>query len=104
MSCASSGTATISGAVALGGVFGLELLFYADAALFGRLDADIWVSRGLANVIVLPFVALATARNTGWTVDLHLSRRAVFHSTALLVSGAFLLAVLGVFTLYLGGG
>ena len=82
-------------AVALGGVFGLELLFYADAALFGRLDADIWVARGLANVIVLPFVALATARNTGWTVDLHLSRRAVFHSTALLVSGAFLLAVAG---------
>jgi putative PEP-CTERM system histidine kinase len=82
-------------AVALGGVFGLELLFYADAMLFSRLDADIWLARGLANVIVLPFVALATARNTGWTVDLHLSRRAVFHSTALLVSGAFLLAVAG---------
>jgi putative PEP-CTERM system histidine kinase len=81
--------------VALGGIFGLELLFYADAVLFGRLDADIWVSRGLANVIVLPFVALATARNTGWTVDLHLSRRAVFHSTALLVSGAVLLAFAG---------
>lgn len=82
-------------AVALGGVFGLELLFYADAMLFSRLDPDIWLARGLANVIVLPFVALATARNTGWTVDLHLSRRAVFHSTALLVSGAFLLAVAG---------
>jgi putative PEP-CTERM system histidine kinase len=82
-------------AVALGGVFGLELLFYADAMLFSRLDSDIWLARGLANVIVLPFVALATARNTGWTVDLHLSRRAVFHSTALLVSGAFLLTVAG---------
>jgi len=82
-------------AVALAGVFGLELLFYADAMLFGRLDPDIWVARGFANVIVLPFIAVATARNTGWTVDLHLSRRAVFHSTALLVSGAFLLAVAG---------
>jgi putative PEP-CTERM system histidine kinase len=82
-------------AVALAGVFGLELLLYADAMLFGRLDPDIWVARGFANVIVLPFIAVATARNTGWTVDLHLSRRAVFHSTALLVSGAFLLAVAG---------
>ena len=81
--------------VALAGVFGLELLLYADAMLFGRLDPDIWVARGFANVIVLPFIAVATARNTGWTVDLHLSRRAVFHSTALLVSGAFLLAVAG---------
>ena len=63
--------------------------------LFGRLDPEIWVARGFANVIVLPFIAVATARNTGWTVDLHLSRRAVFHSTALLVSGAFLLAVAG---------
>ncbi|HKP66054.1 MAG TPA: XrtA/PEP-CTERM system histidine kinase PrsK [Casimicrobiaceae bacterium] len=82
-------------AVALAGVFGFELLLYADAMLFGRLDPDIWVARGFANVIVLPFIAVATARNTGWTVDLHLSRRAVFHSTALLVSGAFLLAVAG---------
>ena len=46
-------------------------------------------------MIVIPFLAVATARNTGWTVDLHLSRGAVFHSTALLVSGAFLLPVAG---------
>jgi putative PEP-CTERM system histidine kinase len=81
--------------VGLAGVFGLELLFYADALLFGRLDPDIWLSRGFANVIVIPFIGIATARNTGWTVDLHLSRSAVFHSSALLLSGAFLLLVSG---------
>ena len=81
--------------LALGGIFGLELFFYADALLFGRLDPDIWLSRGIANAIVIPFLAVATARNTGWTVDLHLSRGAVFHSTALLLSGAFLLVVAG---------
>lgn len=92
-------------AIALAGVFGLELFFYADAMLFGQLDPDIWVARGLANVIVIPFLAVATARNTGWTVDLHLSRQAVFHSSALLVSGAFLLAVAiaGYFVRYFGG-
>jgi putative PEP-CTERM system histidine kinase len=91
--------------LALAGVFGLELFLYADAMLFGALDADIWVSRGFANVIVLPFIAVATARNTGWTVDLHLSRRAAFNSTALLLSGAFLLAVAGAgyFVRYFGG-
>jgi putative PEP-CTERM system histidine kinase len=92
-------------AVGLAGMFGLEVFFYADAMLFGHLDAAIWISRGFANVIVIPFLAIATARNTGWTVDLHLSRVAVFHSTALLVTGVVLLAVAaaGYFVRYFGG-
>jgi putative PEP-CTERM system histidine kinase len=92
-------------AVGLAGTFGLDLFLYADAMLFGHLDPDIWVSRGLANFIVIPFLAVATARNTGWTIDLHLSRGAVLHSTALLISGAFLLAVAGAgyFVRYFGG-
>ena len=92
-------------AVAMAGLFGLELAFYADALLFGQLDPDIWVARGFASVLLVPFLAVATARNAGWTVDLHLSRVAVFHSSALLVSGAFLLAVAGAgyFIRYFGG-
>ena len=92
-------------AIGLGGMFGLEVFFYADALLFGHLDPQIWIARGFANVIVIPFIAIATARNTGWTVDLHLSRVAVFHSTALLVTGAALLAVAaaGYFVRYVGG-
>jgi len=91
--------------IAIAGVFGLELVFYADALLFGTLDPDFWVARGIANVIVVPFLAVATARNTGWTVDLHLSRRAAFHSTAVLASGIFLLlvATAGYGVRYLGG-
>ena len=82
-------------ALALVAIFGFDLYLYADAMLYGRLDQDIWLARGLANVIVIPFIAVATARNTGWTVDLHLSRRAVYHSSALLLSGVFLLLVAG---------
>ena len=92
-------------AVALGGTFGLDLFFYADALLFGQFDPDIWAARGFANLIIIPFLAVATARNTGWTIDLHLSRGAVFHSSALLISGTFLLLVAGAgyFVRYLGG-
>ena len=82
-------------AVALAAMFGFDLFLFADALLFGRLDADIWVARGVANLLVIPFIAIATARNTGWTIEMHLSRGAVFHSSALLVSGVFLLAVAG---------
>jgi putative PEP-CTERM system histidine kinase len=91
--------------VAMVGLFGLDLFLYADALLFGQLDPDIWVARGFGNVLLIPFLAVATARNIDWTVDLHLSRVAVFNSSALLVSGAFLLAVAGAgyFVRYFGG-
>ena len=73
--------------------------------LFGRHDLDIWVARGVATALVVPLIAIATARNDGWTIEMHLSRGAVFHSTALLVSGAFLLAVAaaGYIVRYVGG-
>jgi putative PEP-CTERM system histidine kinase len=91
--------------VGLAGVFAFDLFLYADAMLFGRLDADIWVARGIANALVIPFVAISTARNTGWTIEMHMSRGVVFHSTALLVSGVFLLAVAaaGYYVRYFGG-
>ena len=81
--------------LALAALFGFDLFMASDALLFGRIDADVWVARGAASALVIPLVAIATARNAGWTVDMHLSREAVFHSTALLVSGAFLLVIAG---------
>ena len=79
--------------LALGGVFGYELFLYADAMLFGRMDPDIWIARGVVTAIVLPFIAVATARNAGWTIEMHVSRGAIIHSTAITVSGVFLLAL-----------
>jgi putative PEP-CTERM system histidine kinase len=81
--------------IGLAGVFAFDLYFFADAMLFGRLDAEIWVARGAANALVIPFIAVATVRNPGLTIEMHLSRGAVFHSTAVLLSGAFLLIVAG---------
>ncbi len=92
-------------ALALAATFGYEIFFYADAMLFGGIDPDIWVARGVAVALVVPFLAIATARNAGWTIEMHLSRGAVVHSTAILVSGLFLLAlaVSGYVVRYVGG-
>jgi putative PEP-CTERM system histidine kinase len=89
----------------LTGIFGFDLFYYSDAMLFGRQDLDIWVARGLAHALVLPFVGIAAARNPAWTIEMHLSRDAVLRSSALLVSGLFLLAVAtaGYFVRYVGG-
>ena len=92
--------------VGLAGAFAFDIFLYAEAMLFGRLDPSIFVARGIANALIIPFIAMATARNTGWTLELHMSRGVVFHTTALLVSGAFLVAVAaaGYFVRYFGGG
>ncbi len=89
----------------LGGSFVFDLYVFADALLFKRLDADLWAARGLAQALVIPFIAVATARNKDWTIDIALSRGVVFHSTAFLASGIYLLAVAGAgyYVRYFGG-
>lgn len=89
----------------LAGVFAFDLFYYAEAMLFGRLNANVWLVRGIANALVIPFIAISTARNTGWTIEMHMSRSVVYHSTAVLVSGMFLLAIAtaGYLVRFLGG-
>ena len=91
--------------VGLAGLFAFDLYFYADALLFGRLDEAVWSVRGLANALLIPFFAAATARNPRWSIEMHMSRQVVFHSTAILVSAGFLLVVAaaGVLVRYVGG-
>jgi putative PEP-CTERM system histidine kinase len=91
--------------IGLAGVFGFDLFFFADAMLFAQADPSILAARGIANAMIIPFIVIATARNTGWNVEMHLSRGAMFQSTALLVSGVFLVAVgaAGYYVRYLGG-
>jgi simple sugar transport system permease protein len=62
--------------VGLAGLFGFDLFMLADAMLYGHLDPDIWVARGVANLLVIPFVAISTARNPAWTIEMHVSRGA----------------------------
>lgn len=79
--------------LAAGYVF--ELYLFADAILFARIDPDIWSVRGFAHGLVVPLIAVSTARNKAWTVRLSVSREVVFHSTALAVSGLYLLVIAG---------
>ncbi|MCB1962301.1 MAG: PEP-CTERM system histidine kinase PrsK [Rhodocyclaceae bacterium] len=90
-------------ALAAASVF--DLYLYADAFLFGVIDRDIWSIRGLAHALVLPLIAMSAARVPGWAVRLSVSRELVFHSTALAVSGLYLLivAAAGYYVRYFGG-
>lgn len=89
----------------LGGGFAYDFYLYADAVLFGRIDLFLWEGRGFIQLLMLPLIAIAVARNPVWSIDLFVSRHVVFHSVAILAAGAYLLlmAVGGYFIRYWGG-
>lgn len=82
-----------------------DLYYFADGFLFGRLDPDVWAVRGLAHAAVLPLFALAAIRTPAWNLRLAVSRDLVFHTSALAVSGLYLLLVsaAGYYVRYFGG-
>ncbi|MEW5879410.1 MAG: XrtA/PEP-CTERM system histidine kinase PrsK [Pseudomonadota bacterium] len=91
--------------VALAAVFGYDLVLYSDTALFRAVDANLWAARGVAHALVIPLLGIAAARNKNWRFDVALSRGVVAGSTALVASGAYLLAIaiVGYYVHYFGG-
>jgi putative PEP-CTERM system histidine kinase len=89
----------------LGAAFAFDLYLYADALLLGRLDPHVWAARGFAQALAIPFIAIATVRHKDWTIEIALSRGVVFHSTALLACGIYLLTVAaaGYYVRFFGG-
>ena len=91
--------------IGLGAMFAFDILLHSSGILFHHLDPELWAARGVALAIVILFVAVATARNLAWTLDLHISRDAVYNSTAVLIAGVYLLlaAIGGYWVRFFGG-
>lgn len=89
----------------VGGLFAYDLVAFADAMLFRRVDFDLWAARGFVNALVIPLIAVSAARNPEWSLDIAVSRRLVFQSTALLSAGTYLLivAAAGYYIRFFGG-
>ncbi|GAB4139537.1 MAG: PEP-CTERM system histidine kinase PrsK [Sphingomonadales bacterium] len=77
----------------VGLVFVYDIFLYADALLFRGINADWYGARGLVNALMVPLVAASAARNPSWKLDLHFSRRIVFHTLSLLATGAYLMVM-----------
>ena len=89
----------------LGGMFACDFYLYADNLLLRRVNNDIWAARGVVNVLIVPLLALAAARNPKWSLDIFVSRGIIFHSTALFGAAAYLLGMAGAgyYIRYFGG-
>ena len=91
--------------LALAAAFVFDLYLFAEAVLFNRMEPDAWSVRGFVQVLVAPLIAISTIRNRDWTSRITLSRGLVFHSTAVVAIGVYLLfmAAAGYYVRYFGG-
>ena len=79
----------------IGTLFAYDFFLFSDALLFKRIDSSIWHARGLINAMVVPLIAVATARNPAWSLDIFVSRRMVTHSVTIFGAGLYLLMMAG---------
>lgn len=80
-------------AVSLLAMLGFDLLLYSDALLYSKLNLHWWTTRGFANALLAPLLAIAAMRNREWKLDISVSRRVMFHSTALIASCVYITVV-----------
>lgn len=80
----------------VGGMFAYDFFMYSDALLFFRISDDLDASRGVINALIVPLIALSARRNPQWSIDVFVSRHAIFHSATLIGAGVYLLSMAAV--------
>lgn len=78
--------------IAVAAIFGFDLFLFSDATMMRLMDSEFWAARGIAHALPIPLLLIASARNRAWSIDVAVSRAFVFRSSALLISGMYLLA------------
>jgi len=89
----------------IGGMFVYDFYLYSNAMLFRQVNMEIWTARGAVNALIVPLVAVSTARNPQWSLGISVSRHILFHSATLLGSALYLLAMsaAGYYLRFFGG-
>ncbi len=77
----------------VGALFAYDFYLYADALLLQRIDPNLESARGFVTALVIPVLGIGIARDSQWSQDIFVSRHIVFHTTALLGTGLYLLAM-----------
>jgi len=92
-------------AVALAIVFAFDVYMVSHALMFGGIDADHRAARSVVHLLAVPMLFVGTRQRGDWIARLRVSRRAAFHSVALVLAGGYLLALsaLGYYVRYFGG-
>jgi putative PEP-CTERM system histidine kinase len=75
----------------VGVLFAYDLFLYSQAELLRGITPEAWIARGAIDALAVPLIALAVRRNPQWSLDIFVSRQAVFFTTTFVGVGAYLL-------------
>ncbi len=78
------------------GLLGMSLFdfyMYSDSLLYQRIDPVLWQTRGFVYALIVPLLGISISRDPMWSPEIFISRRVVFHTTALLTSGIYLMVM-----------
>ena len=77
--------------VGLGALFGVDFIVYSKSLLFAHIDFMLWDSRGFINALIVPLLVISVRRlQTNTSVNFKAPRKSLFHTTVLIVTGAYL--------------
>jgi putative PEP-CTERM system histidine kinase len=77
--------------IAIGAMFAYDLYVFCEAVVLKGLSPPLMAGRGIVLALITPLLVLTMVRNPDWTIDIHVSRRVVFHGATLTGAGIFLL-------------
>jgi len=73
------------------GMYIYDFYMYSDGLLYQRIDPVLWQARGFIYALTVPLIGVSISRDPLWSPEIFISRRVVFHTTTLLVSGIYLM-------------
>lgn len=77
--------------LAIGSMFAYDFFMFSDALLFNQIEESLLVARGFIQTFIVPLLFITISRNPVWRLKLNISRRVVFHTGTLIISGFYLL-------------
>ncbi len=90
--------------IGAGTIFAFDLFLYTEALLFLRIDRSIQAAQPLIAVLAMPLILISARRLKDILIKLPVSRGLVVSTTALLVSGVYILSIAGIAYLIRGLG
>jgi len=77
--------------LAIGSMFAYDFFMFSDALLFNKVEESLLIARGFIQIFIVPLLFITISRNPVWRLKLNISRRVVFHTGTLAISGIYLI-------------
>ncbi len=73
-----------------------DLYLYSQAELLKHIGAVSWDARGLVDALAVPLLVLAARRSPDWSLEVFVSRQAVFYAGTFVAAGTYMTAIAAV--------